>query len=146
MGILVFLLGGYLEGGEGANHTNLSPALQNGVGVFEGDVEFVLQTGGDGGGGETLQLGRGFVAEKEGDPTEVVAEFTLASDLYDVIFEENAAVLRDEFEEVFLRLRRDTAVQSQIRTRCRSVDAVSVRNHAVRRATSTTKQLNQYVA
>ena len=93
-----------------------------------------------------MKLRRSFVAEKQGDSAEILPELAFASDLNDVVFEKNPAVLRDEFEEVFFGLCRNGAVQTQIRTGRSPVQAVAVGNGGVGCATRTAEQLNQNVA
>ena len=82
--------------------THLCSSFQHRIGAFKSDVELVLQARCNGRSGKTLKLGRCFVAEKEGDSTEIISILAFASNLNHVVFEEDPAVFRDEFEEVFL--------------------------------------------
>ena len=63
---------------------DLGSSFEHSVVSLEGDGEFVVKSGGDGKSGKTLQLSRGFVAEKEGDSTEILPVLALAPDLYNL--------------------------------------------------------------
>ena len=105
--------GEYVEGAQmmkAGSFSYLGSPLENGVGALECDCEFFLQISCDGESGESLKLRRRFVAEKEGDSAEILPELAFASNLNNVVFVENPAVLRDEFEEVFFSLCRNGAV------------------------------------